>query len=542
MLTSLNDPNLNPPPAYKNIYYNKPQLLSKLIQAKEEYAVWGRGTGKSDGLLSDRSLTNIHTMPRSVGCFVQHTYQKLLSDILPKIISGWERMGYKRDVHFFIGKHPPKKWKWNEPFKGPITYDYFIPWYNGSGIRLISQDRSGTSNGQDNDWIGGDEIKFLNKKKFEEELIPTNRGNAEHFGHLPQHHGITLATDMPIGREGKWILDKREQMDPDQIQLILAVQSKILTSTNPSEIHKLQKYLNELRRDSVYYSEFSSFENIHILGLDYIRQQKRILPPLVFKAAILGERIPQIEGGFYNMFDAEVHGYYAYDYSYIDSLDYNFEKLSTPDCRHDADLLRHEKLSIACDYGASINLVVVGQEDRTKERREFKYVNALFRKEDKLSNTIQDFCDYYAYYPNREIDYYYDHTAVGKDSERLIKYYEIVIEVLEKNGWTVTPHYIGQAPSHHSKYLLWQYAFSGDPRLPFPKFNRSNCKYLIISMEQAEVKQGKDGFEKEKKHEKNKAIPQEETTHHSDAADTLYIGQFANDLKQHKDFYDIMCL
>jgi hypothetical protein len=540
-ILSSNDENTILQAVPKSLYYNRPQLLSKLIQAKEEYAVWGRGTGKSDGLIADRSCHNVHSMRQSTGCFVQHTYQKLLADILPKIISGWERMGYKRDVHFFIGKRPPKKWKWNEPFKAPISYDYFIPWYTGAGIRLISQDRSGTSNGQDNDWIGGDEIKFLNKKKFEEELIPTNRGNAEHFGHLPEHHGITLATDMPIGKAGKWILDKREQMDQEQINLILAVQAKILKSKNQTEINKLQRYLMELRRDSVYYSEFSSFENIHILGIDYIKQQKRILPDLIFRSAILGERIPQIEGGFYGLFDSETHGYYAHDYSYIDSLDYNFEKLSIPDCRKDADVLKYNPLDIALDYGASINCLVVAQEDSSRDIKEYKYLNSFFTKHpDKLSDTVQHFCDYYVHYPCKDINYYFDHTAVGTDSERITAYCDIVTEVLEKNGWSVNRVYIGQAPSHHSKYLLWQYAFAGDPRLPKPRFNRENCKYPIISLEQAEVKQGKNGFEKEKKHEQNTSLPQEETTHFSDAVDTLYFGKYATDLKQHQDFYDAM--
>lgn len=537
------------------IYYNKPQMLSWMIKAAEEWAVWARGTGKSEGLISPRSQHNIHTMKRSAGAFVGSTYQQLLTRTLPPVIAGWEKLGYKKDVHFFIGRKPPKSWKWSEPYVSPLSSDYFIHWYNGSGIHLVSQDRPGSSNGLSLDWIMGDEAKLLNKEKLEQELYPTNRGNKQHFGHLPEHHSLLFATDMPTSASAKWILEKREEMDRDQIDLILSIQEKIisLTTLYPKsnktnqkkilfEIQRYNKYLSELRFGSVYYSEFSALENIEILGIDYIKQQKRILPDLIFRTAILGERLIKVDNGFYGLFDANIHGYDAYNYSFIDGQDYNFEQLQNIDCRMDSDLNPEWPLDIACDYGASINTVVVGQGYDGVKNEELRYLNALFVKHpDRIVDLANKFADYYEHYPTKEVYYYYDHTAVGTDAARTTPLFQLFADALEARGWTVHLIYIGQAPQHHGKYILWQMALKGDDtRLPKPTFNKTNCKYLIISMEQAGVITGRTGFEKDKKNEKNKALPQEETTHFSDAADTLYFGKYAERLNGQPDFADVL--
>jgi hypothetical protein len=51
-----------------------------------------------------------------------------------------------------------------------------------------------------------------------------------------------------------------------------------------------------------------------------------------------------------------------------------------------------------------------------------------------------------------------------------------------------------------------------------------HCEYLILSMEQAGIIYGRNGFEKDKSKERDPEFPQEEATHISDAADTLFIG------------------
>lgn len=534
----------------REIHYNKPQLKTWLIDAHESWHIWGRGTGKSEGVIAPKSLRNIHSMKRSAGGFIAATYQQLLTRTLPPVIAGWERLGYKKDLHFFVGKKPPKSWAWKEPYVAPISYDYFISWYNGSGINMISQDRPGSSNGLSLDYVMGDEAKFLNKEKLETELFPTNRGNNHLFGHLPEHHGLLFCTDLPTSPSAKWILDKREQMDVDLVNVILQIQLKIfelneiLKKCSPSyaqkikyEIIKYSKQLTELRMDCVYYSEASALDNIEVLGIKYIKQMKRTLPEMIYRTSILNERIIAIEDGFYPNFEESIHCYDSYNYSYLDSLDYNFDKLKQKDCRQDGDLMLDHPIHGACDYGASINLLVLGQ----KQPKEIKYLNMLYVLKPELINDVAaDFCDYYEYHRNKTFHYHYDHTAIGTDGKSTSTYADEFEGVLRKRGWNVIRNYIGQAPRHHNKYKLWALALKGDPRLPSIRFNRTNCEFLIISMQQAPVKNSKNGFEKDKSSEVNLNIKPQEATHPSDAADTLLYGMCSTNLTESTEFIDIV--
>jgi hypothetical protein len=111
----------------------------------------------------------------------------------------------------------------------PFNYDYFISWYNGAGIQMISQDRAGSSNGVSIDWIMGDEAKLLHEKRLKEELFPANRGIYRELANNPHHHGKTFTTDMPVGTAGRWILQKDEDMDRKRLSAIITLQTKILS-------------------------------------------------------------------------------------------------------------------------------------------------------------------------------------------------------------------------------------------------------------------------------------------------------------------------
>lgn len=54
-----------------------------------------------------------------------------------------------------------------------------------------------------------------------------------------------------------------------------------------TRLKSLYKSLAEFRSVAVYYKEFSSIENLLVLGENYIKDQKRNLPPLVFQTSIL---------------------------------------------------------------------------------------------------------------------------------------------------------------------------------------------------------------------------------------------------------------
>lgn len=518
-------------PEFRRIHYNKPQLRSMLVGANEEIAVWGRGTGKSTGLIAPRSINCVMKMPRSRGAFVGETYLQLLERTLPPVIQGWEEQGYKKDQDFWIRKMPPPKALVESPIIGPLTPEHSIFWRNGSVISLISQDRAGTSNGMSVDWFMGDEAKLLKHERLVEELDQTNRGNERYFRHIPEHHSTLFASDMPTNPKGKWLLDKKEQMDPEHIKLILAVQLEIYKANNAkswNKVKKLTEYWDQLRSTAMFYSEASTLENIHVLGMKYIRRMRRTLPDLVFQTSILNQELTQILNGFYALLDEDLiqdggHCYNDIDYDEVDKYELWLPENYKEPWKKDADLDTSRPLSIALDYNASINPLVVGQ----RFGQYIRFQNAIYVCHPmRLKDVIKEFCKYYKGYPTKEVTYFYDHTAIGTNSSSDISYADEVRDLLEKNGWSVNMKYIGQALSHYSRYILWGYALKGDdPRFLLPRFNKNNTTYLRLSMQQAACKQVGNEFKKDKSDERKLELDQRGTTHFSDAGDTLMVGE-----------------
>jgi len=523
-----------------NLYMNNAQIRAMLIRAHTEIDIWGRGTGKSEGVIAERLIHNVFTMPRSKGILIAPTYMHALVNVLPNVIEMWKRMGYQRDIHYFIGRKPPASWHWDTPLNAPLAPKHSIFWFNGSCLVIVSQDRSFNAAGPSVDYIIGDEAKHLNYDKLLE-TFQTNRGNRQFFGHLPEHHSLVFTTDMPNSPKSKWLFDYEQHMDQDAVDIVLAIEAELIELQNrmlkakPSwrqkiaaRVNKLTKYANIIRKDLTYFSVCSSLENLEVLGIDYIKEQKRVLSPQKFDMSILGKRLKKIEGGFYAALDENIHYYTAPNYEMIDSLSFNFDTIKNRDSRMDADVQPEKPLDIGMDYNAAINNIVVGQEDGNR----YRIINHLYVKSPELLDAVvKKFCSYYKHHKCKEVNYYYNHTAVGRDAARDYAFFEKVTEVLRAEEWIVNEHYTGRAPGHDTLFNDINNALRSNNAAPGVEINQINCPDLIISMENAGVRQGKSGFEKDKSSERSSIIPPEHATHPSEAFDSLYWGR-------HIDLFD----
>ena len=103
----------------KPLQFNRPQLRFVMSAPSSANSVWSRATGKSSKIawLIHRIVTE---MPRSCWGIVGSTYQQILTRTLPSTIASLERIGYYKDVHYFIGRKPPPSWGWPEPFQRPV--------------------------------------------------------------------------------------------------------------------------------------------------------------------------------------------------------------------------------------------------------------------------------------------------------------------------------------------------------------------------------------------------------------------------------------
>lgn len=531
-------------------HLNNAQIKSGLIFAPEEWAVWSRGTGKTTGILAPKSARYLDMMPRCTGVFVAATFQQLLTRTLKPTVAGWERMGYKRGVHFLVGEKPTKKWiemwRWQGPYQPPFDYSHFITWWNGAGIQMVSQDRIGSSNGVSIDFIMGDEAKLLNEQRLKEELFPANRGIYKELADNPHHHGKTFTTDMPVGTAGRWILDQSKKMDPERYTAIITVliklqsyQQQLNESNNKSTQRQLaakisqgNKILDLLRKNFVYYHESNVFDNIDALGFDYIKEELRSLSKFQFRTAILNLKPYKMEDGFYPKLIEEHHGYFSYDYHHFYKVGYDFDALSQyDDCRKDGDLDPNKALHISLDYNRRIWPILTAQinplDRYLNELRILSSMHVLYPL--SVQDIVDKWANYYRFHPRKVVYFWYDHTAIGETRKVTVR--DDIVEALTKHGWLVHEMYIGQAPDQETRYMFCNDVLEENNKYNWiVRYNRDNCTYLALSLFQTQAIEKGKGFGKDKSTERDPKFPAEEAPHHTDAFDTLLFGPIQSGL------------
>lgn len=526
----------------KEIYFNKPQLRTQLIGANTTVIVAGRRTGKTDSIASPFVFRNMQRMAGSTGGIVVPTFKHGLTNTIPGLLAAWRRWGLLPGVHYVVGRKPPKSFK--SAIIEPTDYEHVISFYNGSRAIIISQDRPGSSNSLTLSWLLIDEAKFIDFEKLKDETLPANGGIKSYFGKHSFNHSIMILSDMPQTKKGSWFLHYKEKMDAELIRTIEATvyeiwkikerirSDKAAGRKSPdylrSRLHKLDRQLNQMRSVAVYYQEYSSIENLQLLGENYIKQMKRDLTPLTFQTSILCKKIGIAKDGFYSSM-RESHKYDASNFEYLDQVWQNIEQSHvapttafTSDA--DRDVNPDAPICIGMDYNANINWIVAGQ----ISGRRLNVIKSFYVKfERKIPELIADFCHYYKGHRNKTVVFYYDATALGSNYAVNTQDFHWVIKTqFEQQGWRVIDVYLGQPMRHDEKYLLINNAFRGLQNL-MPFFNRQNNDDLILAIQTAGVSRGRLGFRKNKSGEKLAETEEDLLQHRTDgtdAFDTLYIG------------------
>lgn len=526
----------------KEVYFNNPQRRTQLIGANTTVIVAGRRTGKTDSIASPFVLRNMQRMPGSTGGIVVPTFKHGLTNTIPGLLAAWKRWGFLNGVHYVVGQKPPKGF--HSAIIEPTDYEHVISFYNGSRAIIISQDRPGSSNSLTLSWLLIDEAKFIDYERLKEETLPANGGIKSYFGKHSFNHSILILSDMPQTKKGSWFLHYEDKMDKELIAAIETtvceiwhikqrIKSDREAGNNPPDylrkhLRHLDRQLNQMRSVAVYYKEYSSIENLQLLGETYIKQMKRNLTPLTFQTSILCQRIGIAKDGFYSSM-REAHFYDASNFEYLDAMwadlaaTGELHRLPTT-AQQDSDVVADMPLYIGMDYNANINWIVAGQ----PVGKRLNVVKSFYTKfERKIPALINDFCTYYQEHQNKTVIFYYDTTALGSNyavNEQDFRW--VVIHEFERHGWRVQDVYIGNPMKHHEKYLEINEAFAGRRKL-MPFLNRQNNEDLILALQTAGVSRGRNGFRKDKGGEKLAETEEDLLQHRTDgtdAFDTLYIG------------------
>lgn len=530
----------------KKIYLNKGQLLLRAFAPNSKTIIAARRFGKSDGVLGPDTVRDIQYMPRSSGAFYQANFKQLLGRTLPATLDFFNRLGLKKDVHFFVGRKAPKWMNFAEPLTKPIDWEHVIHFYNGSIIHLLSQDVKFSANSLTLDWLKADEARSIKLEKFSTEVIPAVSGAPGHFLDCPWRKGVTLVSDKPTSTQGLWLLKHEDIMnEPDNLNIKLLVEhllykrNKLLKNFDFDISHNdyasrkyasLTKEINFFRRKLFMYFEFDTIENIEIVGSEYIAEQKRLLPPVIFQISIMNNLIRKLKHGFYTNLIPSVHYYQDSNVSMLDNQrtdkgTLDIDKLSRHTCLFDNDLDNSIPLCISCDYNANINWIVTGQ-----VRNNILYtVSSFFSKhEQKLRAVLRYWAEYYSEFKTKEVVFYYDSTALASAyaDEYTECFADIVYSELSAKGWLVNMINIGNPWKHNLKHQYINDALTGIKYL-LPLFNMTNNEFLLPAMEQCGIKIGRNGFEKDKSGEKLAETDDnvlEMRTDGTDAWDTLFIG------------------
>lgn len=528
-------------------FFNKVQRRAMAISAHDEYIIAARGTGKSEGIDARFIIRNVWAMPGSTGALISPTYAKAWGNTLPAICHALRQWGYIEGVHYFVGRKAPASAGFKQPKRTPLrdAWGNCFHFWNGTIMVVLSFNQGMSANSMSLDWVIGPEAKFLNYEKIKNEVNPANRGNRQYFGECPWHHSVLYSSDMPTSNMGKWLLDKKEEMSEMHINYIRNLYKKKQEYKQKPPTEHVLRQIRELQLDldlarcyqkpikpqagkdreyTVYYGEFDVFDNLEVLGKDFIWQMYRDSPALVWRTAFLNERLYKVANGFYSALDDNIHFYIPSDSGRLTQLGNNWGKLSTSGCLGDGDLDFTQPLHIAFDANASICSACVAQKDGNTMR----VVKSFFVKTPgKMADLVKIIADYYLPKLNHDIIFYFDHTFVWEDATRSETYADLIERIFTENRYKVTPVYIGQAPRHDWKHFNIDLTLKGDPQFLWLQINLLQNEFLKIAMEQTGVKQGKNGMEKNKTPEGTEDTPDnpdEYKTHITDAFDTLWVG------------------
>lgn len=468
------------------VYLNKKQ--ESFLQAKQPYRTWigGRGTGKSRNI-GNSTYQKLIGLERSRGGFISATYAQILTKTLPPIMGAWAALGLKEykspedPGHYVIGRRPPKGWP--SPYSDPKRYENIISFYQGSVIEMMSMDRPDLQRGGSLDYIEVDEALIVPKEHLHKVVLPSVRGTHIKFKGKWCWKQKSLYSSMPYLTKGAYLLDMENK-----------------ARLNPKQY---------------FYIESTAYDNIHVLGQDFIDDLRMELDPIIFGVEIMNKRSGKTSYAFYHKFNDEYHGY-------IPNYIYGYNEHGAITVLGNSDREKTAPLYSSWDFSGWFKCATIYQ-----ERKGVEYmINAFHRKEnDSIDGVVDDICISFADQKFKQIHIFGEPLGHNKEALGGTIYMRIWWR-FKQNGWNaiISPNTHKKSDFHEVRYeFINEVLEETNPRLPKFRINTETCKSVVISLNRAEVDaKGK----KNKKDEDNKSFNQEYATHFTDTVDYYFMQKY----------------
>lgn len=481
------------------------KMVVFLIAPKHLRLIAGRATAKTTDIIAERSQNIIYDMPKSYQVIVSDTYVNCLKNIIPALLEGWNRKGWREGIHYVTDKRPPAHFKL--PYKPVEVYKHTISLFNGAFFNLGSLDQPGGLAGGSYQHMYGDEARLLKFEKLKK-LTPAIRGEYTMFGHSVYYRGTTFTTDMPniVDGDEDWIMQDEKNMDVEQVKLALEVglvlneikreiishkqvgNYEAIEGLKANLVRWTEKWIR-VRKDLTFFYVVSSFVNVDILTEGYFADSLKALGVEEFKSAILSLKINLKKG---EKFYGNLGEHHFYDDGVLSSY---YDKFSLTDQIEESSLaLRYidhnAKLECGVDFGDMCSVVVAQQ------RGNYLYCLKEFytlapENEVQLGRKFREF---FKNHKVKVLDMYYDRSG-NQNSKTKRDWANAVKKAIEydnggSTGWYVNLMSLNQATILQEEEFNFAKALMSDnvKDLVKLKIDKFQCKCLKSSLELTKIK------------------------------------------------------
>lgn len=480
------------------------KMVIDLIAPKNLMAIIGRATGKTTDITADRAMDVCYDMPGAYLAWLSDTYMNAFDNVIPSLLEGWERKGWKEGIHYVTDIRPPSNF--GLPYKPVQSYKHTISTFTGAFFKIVSQDQPSASAGNSYQHLFNDENKYTDPDKLKK-LTPALRGEYVKFGHSVYYRGKTFTTDMPNISEKEFdgILEQESNMNVEQIKMILEISielNKIKTEwyraykfRDKAKLERLTKrllkwkeYWIRARKNSTLFIVASSFANVDILTQGYFQDSLESFGIEDFKTSIISLK-PSIKKGerFYinlsdhHFYDDGVSSGFYDSFNLIDHI-----KPTSKALRYcDSD----QKLEAGVDFGDMCSMITA------QPRGKYIYLlkNFYTLAPEEAPQLAMKFREFFRDHKRKELDLYYDRSGnqnsqTNRDWASDLKYH-IEYENGSPTKWRVNMMSLNQRTIYQDEEHFFMKNLLGEtvPGLPLVKIDRFQCRETKSSLELAKV-------------------------------------------------------
>ena len=514
-------------------YQNKYAQIAALVGARRFFGYLGRGSAKTTDIQVERLIDIMYDMPGAPCGWIADTFSNLTANVLPAVLEGLERKGFREGIHYVVEKEPPTftdkekaslpKWLrphfW-KPFNRIVSYKRTIIFFTGMNIRFGSLDRPSSMAGLSVVHLFGDEGKYMKEAKISNQM-KTIRGYRQQYGNSVYYRGVTFTSDVadPSHRgEDDWMRKEVKNMNIDKILLIIKTgliynealheyvcaeekYRKFPTDGNRADCAnklstmKLWKArwteLRKMEDASTFFLRASSYVNVDILTEGWFADA--IAADFNdFRTAILSCK-PSLNSG--ERFYAALSEHHFYKDGINEEM---YDKLSLrdkEDCRVLKYLNLNKPLQLGVDFGNMCSLSIA-QDDKVEGKDCLRIVKLLYTlAPEYISELGEKFRHYFAPMRNRTIHLFYDRAGnsykkVQKDQATEFKKAIEFDRDGKRTGWNVIMESIGQGNiGQPEEYHFMHALMSGShSRLPILQIDYYAAKHLRLSLEGAKTR------------------------------------------------------